>query len=241
MLRLTGNGLQEINRLFDFQYSDRDQESLRRQLCHPDDAPLPMDDTFGTEGCGTPLVKFSQLPYLGDDIPPGKRPFSPSLSDLSGGEFDPTLDGPPRKKQRRSCSFSSSSLSEESSSSSDEDEAPLAQTRKILPLKNGKGNVTRAAPRRTAGKGTKSKAHTAPITKAPPTEQERTDMAIPSTKGINGHEPKVKMEDKLDESQLTRLASGVTVDASNAASANVCFELILSTPFLLTPDPCSLP
>ncbi|KAI0743462.1 histone acetyltransferase GCN5 [Daedaleopsis nitida] len=39
------------------------------------------------------------------------------------------------------------------------------------------------------------------------------------TNGVNGHDAKVKVEDKMDEGQLSRLATGVTVDASGPASA----------------------
>ena len=46
-------------------------------------------------------------------------------------------------------------------------------------------------------------------------------MTIPPN-GVNGHEPRVKVEDKMDETQLTRLATGVTVDAGGASSATVC-------------------
>jgi histone acetyltransferase len=33
------------------------------------------------------------------------------------------------------------------------------------------------------------------------------------------HQPKVKVEDKMDEDQLTRLATGVTLDSSSSAAA----------------------
>ncbi|CAL1707312.1 unnamed protein product [Somion occarium] len=195
---------QDIHRTTDFDYTNQDLESLKRQLVHPDAAPLPLTDTFG-EGTS-----------------PGKRIFSPALSDLSDGAFEPPMNGPPRKRQRRSYSFSSS-LSEEPSSSSDEEDAPLARQQKALPRKNGKGNAprtTRPTGRRTGGKGMKSKAHTAPAHVAPPTDQQRADMTIPPSNGMNGHEAKVKVEDKMDESQLTRLASGVTVDAGGAVTAD---------------------
>ena len=39
--------------------------------------------------------------------------------------------------------------------------------------------------------------------------------------GINGYEMKVKVEDKLDENQLSRLATGVTVDAGRPVSPTV--------------------
>lgn len=39
--------------------------------------------------------------------------------------------------------------------------------------------------------------------------------------GINGHEPKVKVEDKLDEGQLNRLAAGVPVDAARETGVRI--------------------
>ncbi len=70
----------------------------------------------------------------------------------------------------------------------------------------------------------KSKAQTAPTSKLPPNQEQRAEMARPPSKGVNGHEFKMKVEDKMDESQLTRLATGVTVDAGGQASATVsCF------------------
>lgn len=41
--------------------------------------------------------------------------------------------------------------------------------------------------------------------------------------GVNGHVPdtKVKVEDKMDESQLTRLATGVTIDAGPSSMPHV--------------------
>ena len=45
--------------------------------------------------------------------------------------------------------------------------------------------------------------------------------------GVNGHGAKVKVEDKMDEGQLSRLATGVTVDAAGPASAAVRDFLLL--------------
>ncbi|KAI0775672.1 histone acetyltransferase GCN5 [Trametes elegans] len=64
----------------------------------------------------------------------------------------------------------------------------------------------------------KAKAQTAPANIPPPTEEERDNMSRPAN-GANGHETKVKLEDKMDEGQLSRLATGVTVDAAGPASA----------------------
>ncbi len=65
----------------------------------------------------------------------------------------------------------------------------------------------------------KAKAHTAPANIPPPTAEEREEMR--PTNGVNGHDTKVKVEDKMDERQLSRLATGVTVDDAGPASAAV--------------------
>ncbi|EIW63351.1 histone acetyltransferase GCN5 [Trametes versicolor FP-101664 SS1] len=64
----------------------------------------------------------------------------------------------------------------------------------------------------------KAKAQTAPVNIPPPNEEERSHMQRGS-KGVNGRGSQVKVEDKMDEGQLSRLATGVTVDASGPASA----------------------
>lgn len=58
----------------------------------------------------------------------------------------------------------------------------------------------------------KKKAHIAPTSLAPPVGEEQALMNG-KINGINGHEAKIKVEDKLDEGQLNRLAAGVPVDA----------------------------
>lgn len=69
--------------------------------------------------------------------------------------------------------------------------------------------------------GKKSKkAHTAPISVAPPTGEEQAVMNG-TANGVNGTGAKVKVEDMMDEGQLTRLAAGVTVDTAGRASAGV--------------------
>lgn len=123
--------------------------------------------------------------------------------------------------------------SAESSSSGDEDEKPLASQRaekraahpprvtkgKKVGRKGGKGGKGMAS--------MKSKAHTAPIALPPPTEQERKDMTHPASNGVNGHGIKVKVEDKMDEGQLDRLATGVTVDAGGAPSSTAVGHCLL--------------
>ena len=70
----------------------------------------------------------------------------------------------------------------------------------------------------------KSKAHTAPAHLPPPTAEEREEMR--PTNGVNGRDTKVKVEDKMDEGQLSRLVTGVTVDVAGPASAAVRFFLV---------------
>ncbi|KAL4074221.1 Bromodomain-containing protein [Scleroderma citrinum] len=57
----------------------------------------------------------------------------------------------------------------------------------------------------------KSKSQTAPSA---------TDDVKPDVRGVNGHatDTKVKVEEKMDESQLTRLATGVTIDAGTSGT-----------------------
>lgn len=69
---------------------------------------------------------------------------------------------------------------------------------------------------------TKSKAQTAPAHIPPPTDEERAEMERPPANGATRGEAAVKVEDKMDEDQLSRLVTGVTVDAgAGATSATV--------------------
>ncbi|KAI0312749.1 histone acetyltransferase GCN5 [Amylostereum chailletii] len=63
----------------------------------------------------------------------------------------------------------------------------------------------------------KSKAHVAPISIPPPTGEVQAEMngELPP---VNGHGPPVKVEEQMDEDQLDRLATGVTVDTEGAAA-----------------------
>ncbi|KII92810.1 hypothetical protein PLICRDRAFT_104366 [Plicaturopsis crispa FD-325 SS-3] len=62
----------------------------------------------------------------------------------------------------------------------------------------------------------KSKAQTAPASIAPPTGAEQ---ALMNGDDANEYEAKIKVEDKMDEGQLSRLVTGVTVDAGGMTSA----------------------
>lgn len=66
----------------------------------------------------------------------------------------------------------------------------------------------------TTGKGHKTQARTAPTSIPPP-----TSLALAEMNGqITHEEPRIKVEDKMDEGQLNRLATGVTVDTDTVAA-----------------------
>ena len=65
-----------------------------------------------------------------------------------------------------------------------------------------------------AKKGHKTQAGTAPASMLPP-----TGLALAEMNGqITHEEPRKRAEDKMDEGQLNRLATGVTVDTDTAAA-----------------------
>jgi histone acetyltransferase len=140
-----------------------------------------------------------------------KAPSSPRQRPLSGGSTS-TDEGsqPPAKRLR---------LSEED----DEDEdQPLAITARMnLPPSSRFENGARPHPSRRGGKGTSamSTAQTAPMSIAPPSGDMRAEMnGEMSLQGTS--EVAVKVEDQMDESQLDRLATGVTVDTAMSSSSN---------------------
>jgi histone acetyltransferase len=145
---------------------------------------------------------------------PSIRIPSPASSELS--------DLPPPPKKRR---ISTSSLSEEDDDD-DEEDKPLAALMVARPAEHGARTVSSGKRSGKKVSSMKSKAQTAPASIAPPTWREQAEMNG-KVNGINGHDPKVKVEDKMDEGQLTRLATGVTIDAGGAMSAVVSFLIVL--------------
>lgn len=115
-----------------------------------------------------------------------------------------------------------SSLSDSEGDDDDEEEdKPLAarMATKTAPDVPRKSISNMAFGKRTGKKASsmKSKAQTAP-TATPSGEQ--TEMNGQAN-GFNGHETQIKIEEQMDESQLTRLATGVTVDTGGTANAAV--------------------
>lgn len=148
-------------------------------------------------------------------LPQEKLPLS-SPSSLAS---DSHQAQPPPPKRRR---ISESSLSD--ADDDDEEDQPLAAR---LNASNAHSTMNRAAAEngrtpnhaggRRGGKSSgKSKAHTAPISIPPPTGQLQVEMNG-EAQPRNGRNLTIKIEDKLDEGQLDRLATGVTVDTVTSA------------------------
>ncbi|KAI9572261.1 Bromodomain-containing protein [Boletus coccyginus] len=113
---------------------------------------------------------------------------------------------PPTKRRRLSLS----SLSDADEEDEDEEDKPLAaQVSQPQPP----DTLARKSNQRTGKKTSsmKSKSQTAP-----------TSTMQPDVNGVNGRLPdaKVKVEEKMDESQLTRLATGVTIDAGPSSTTH---------------------
>ncbi|KAL4250023.1 Histone acetyltransferase GCN5 [Abortiporus biennis] len=215
--------LQDVNRLLDFDYSDPDIESLRLQMRLP------------------PISPKSPLSELIDEVAltPIQSPVAQSPGAMSVFSDDDLVGGSEPPSKRRRVSYSS--LSEPSSSDREEDK-PLATAsattsrtaEKTRPENTTSNNNTTSRKSNGKGKGgrpnqrvggkaassMKSKAQSAPTSMPPPTEEQRAEMERPTTNGVNGHDVKVKVEDKMDEGQIDRLATGVTVDAGGGAFLN---------------------
>ncbi|KXN91016.1 hypothetical protein AN958_03083 [Leucoagaricus sp. SymC.cos] len=200
--------IQDEGDLLDFECTNEDIESLRKQMTL-------------WQPTGASQVNSTSSPETRSQPSNALSPASSILSDPS-----PTS---PRAAKRRRLSYSSS-LSDADDNDDDDDEQPLASrvassstTRPVSGRRSGKS--------RKGGKknsAMKKKAHTAPTSLAPPVGDEQAQMNK-RINGINGHEPKIKVEDKLDEGQLNRLAAGVPVDAaretgvrSKSISGHIC-------------------
>ena len=109
----------------------------------------------------------------------------------------------------------------------DEEDKPLAARMTTKTASNGARTTTKATTGKRSGKkasSMKSKAQTAPASMQPPTGREQAEMNG-EVNGINGRDAIVKIEEKMDESQLNRLATGVTVDAAGTTHAVVRHRL----------------
>lgn len=135
---------------------------------------------------------------------PLERVHSPTFSMLSDGDEPPT--------KRRRLSLSSLSDADEEDEDEEEDQPLAAQVSHPQPPDTPARKSNKRTGKKTSSM--KSKSQTAPKSSMQP------DM---NGVNVNGHLPdaKVKVEEKMDESQLTRLATGVTIDAGPSFAARV--------------------
>ncbi|KAF8236558.1 hypothetical protein L208DRAFT_635513 [Tricholoma matsutake] len=139
-------------------------------------------------------------------------PRSPASSVLSD------LPQPPAKKRRMSTSSLSDAeeaafVAEAVDDDDEEEDEPLA-ARMTATSSALRPEKSVRVPGQRSGKKI---AHNAPISHPPPAGEQLQINGV--TKGTKGHDPAVKVEDVMDENQLTRLATGVTVDTARATTA----------------------
>ncbi|KAF9529213.1 hypothetical protein CPB83DRAFT_927116 [Crepidotus variabilis] len=169
--------LQDSGRLLDFDYTDEDILSLRKQMGHPVSS-VTVANSSGAPN-SSPSQKHSSSAH---------SPASSVLSDVPAHQA----------KKRRA---SSSSLSDaEGKSSDDEEDKPLA-SRIMRGARPMHGKRTGKQP-----PGKKAK------------QSNRSDLNG-HVNGINGHDSKIKLEDKMDEGQLNGLTAGVPMDTIGRSSA----------------------
>ncbi|EPT05008.1 hypothetical protein FOMPIDRAFT_1045676 [Fomitopsis schrenkii] len=202
--------MDDVNKILDFDYADDDIDGLRQQMTLPERTPTPA----------------SSISDALNDLVPSSPKRAPSSSSPASSFLSDAADAlePPTKKRRISFSSLSSSSSDD-----DEEERPLA-ARKTAPApataaeaaSSSRPTGQKRSGKQPSNKKAKTQARTAPVTMVPPTEAQKVDMTRP-TDGANG-EPKVKVEDKMDEGQLMRLATGVTVDATAPSSGAPTFK-----------------
>jgi histone acetyltransferase len=193
---------QEAGRLLDFDYKDEVIDSLKQQMKIP----------VSMVSVASPSIRTSFiliLPITSSSLSEHSSPRDPLLSPTSSV----LSDEPPPSKRRR---LSSSSLSDAEEEDDDDEDKPLAA--QVADLSVAIGTSPRKAGAQRSGKKTSSmtsKSQTAPTgDKGPGPEKNGA---------ANGRsfDLKVKVEDKMDEGQLTRLATGVAVDTGPASSTVV--------------------
>ncbi|KAF8904446.1 hypothetical protein CPB84DRAFT_1845394 [Gymnopilus junonius] len=184
--------VQDSGRLLDFDYTDDDISSLRKQMGHPK----------------------SQVSLATVDPSPGYLqtgpPQSPVSSELSEVPLQPS--------KKRPISLSSLSDADGNDEEDEEEDKPLAvrmsmTSRPVSGKRAGKQGPGKKVP----GKKSK-KSHTIAPGASTSSNDEKPSAVNGRVNGINGNESRIKVEDKMDEGQLTRLTAGVPVDAVGRSS-----------------------
>ncbi|KAK0504748.1 hypothetical protein EDD18DRAFT_1126173 [Armillaria luteobubalina] len=153
--------------------------------------------------------KLLDFDYIDDDITSLRKQMRLPVSAISPSQalgYSRNSDGSPPTKRRR---LSLSSLSEaDDDDDDDEEDKPLAAR---------VNSKTGSRPEKTARKSGQKSGKKGPgkVPKGKTNGASRKGHKSKGVNGINGHSARVKVEEKLGDEQLTRLATGVPVDASS--------------------------
>lgn len=171
-----------------------------------------------------------------------EQPPSPSKHILSPDAS--TLDDSSQHVLKRRRTTSMSSLSDADDKDDDEDEDRPLASRVRPPGINSVAHQDDGIPRSVGhGSGKKTSSMKTVAQTAPPSHQPTAYEGVPYTNGkINGVKgqilPSIKLEDHMDENQLSRLANGVTVDTGTSAPTPVSFSIVYSLCLFSQQSPC---
>lgn len=179
--------------MLDFEYADEDIVSLRKQMGHP---------------------VSSVAPVLNPS--PDHHAHSVPLSSPASSVPNDSQRHIGRKRRASSSSLSEAADDDEEEDDDDEDEdRPLASrisanttSRSVAGKRNGK-----SAPGKKAKKSQAARKSSAPLAGG-------EELALVNGKINGSHKARIKIEDRMDESQLSRLAAGVPMDAVGRSTAN---------------------
>lgn len=231
--------LEDEDKLLDFGYSNETVDSLRNQMTTFEHRKSPDDSDMSSTEREILSPKSSSLSDMSDgEEPPPKRrrglgpddssPLHDNILDDSDEEDRPLAQRVPASQPTAVAKVHTPPAPAPAPAAPTPTPAPVpppqpARKKTRTPAAS-RGRPRKDVKQRSGGKNgagkqlpsKKAKSSTAPITLAPPTEEEQVAMNNQvSGAGVTGHEPsKVKVEDTMDESQLNRLATGVTVDAA---------------------------
>lgn len=221
--------LKDEGKLLDFDFKNEDIESLRQQMQlsghvsspFSDSPPSPpgksLDPCLVLPSASTMFLCFDLSRVTTEPPSPPKHILSPdsSLSDI-----------PPPPLKRRRTSQTDSSLSEAEDEDEDDEDQPLAARARVPVSTNGSMNGMRVRRGGKKSSGKKGVSHTSLPSEQPHSALDGAAKMNGRQTGGKSHDAKVKMEDRLDDKQLTRLATGVTVDTGMTAPTPVCVDLL---------------
>lgn len=195
------NSSQDSGRLLDFEYTDEDILSLRKQMGHPRGS-ISLVNINSSPGMLYIFRDHNFCLFNTEQQRSSNPPLSPVSSVVS--------EAPKPSKKRRISSSSLSDADENADSDDDEEDRPLAA--RIVGRTTGGKRSGKQMP------GKKSKKAHPQTGKSAPTHDDGRPPTSPTKNGRkNGYEPRIKIEERMDEGQINRLTAGVPTDAVGSA------------------------